>query len=64
MQSALKKLGLVSEYDAIQMMENTIAGEWQGLFELKNNQNGKPQKTNAEIFATAMQSDAAKNYRF
>jgi len=41
LQASLLKLSENSEKDAIQMMLNSIAGEWQGIFELKNNNNGK-----------------------
>lgn len=41
LQASLKLLSGYSESDAIKMMENSIAGEWQGLFELKDKQNGK-----------------------
>lgn len=41
LQACLKQLSQHSERDAIQMIENSIAGGWQGLFELKNNINGK-----------------------
>ncbi|CAB4165286.1 hypothetical protein UFOVP916_8 [uncultured Caudovirales phage] len=43
LQASLKKLSKVSEQDAIEMINNTIAGEWQGIFELEKNkkQNGK-----------------------
>jgi len=42
----LEKLGKFDESTAMQMMENTIAGEWQGIFEIKeknksNSSNGK-----------------------
>lgn len=61
LQMSLKKLSEHSEKDAIAMMENTIAGNWQGIFELKNNQNGqsKPRKANeysAEEYASAVRS--------
>jgi hypothetical protein len=36
LQAALKKLSKFNENIAIIMMENTIEGNWQGLFELKN----------------------------
>jgi len=36
LQAALKKLSKFNESIAIIMMENTIEGNWQGLFELKN----------------------------
>ena len=67
LQSALKKLSLVSESDAIQMMENTITGNWQGLFELKNNSNNgksREQKSNIEIFTEAINSDIGQSIRF
>ena len=38
LQASLEKLSKHSEQDAIQMIKNTIAGEWQGIFELKNNE--------------------------
>lgn len=41
LQASLLKLSEHSEKEAIQMMLNSIAGEWQGIFELKNNNNGK-----------------------
>jgi hypothetical protein len=44
LQASLKKLSNYSEAVAIQMMENTIAGGWQGLFEIKNNNNESGKK--------------------
>ena len=41
LQLSLKKLSKYDEETAIQMMENSIAGGWQGLFEIKNNNDGK-----------------------
>lgn len=41
LQACLKQLSKYSEQDAIQMIENSIAGGWQGLFELKTINNGK-----------------------
>lgn len=35
LQASLNKLSGHSEVDAIRMIENTIAGDWQGLFDLK-----------------------------
>lgn len=40
LQASLELLSKHSEEDAIQMMKNTIAGEWQGLFEIKKQING------------------------
>lgn len=37
LQASLKKLAKYPEHIAIQMMEETIAGDWQGFFELKAN---------------------------
>ena len=48
LQASLKKLSGYTEKEAIQMMENSIAGEWQGLFELKKPPSDK-QKPMAEI---------------
>lgn len=45
LQASLKKLSKYSESDAIQMMEDAIAGGWQGLFEIKRNDNGNSKKT-------------------
>lgn len=38
LQASLNKLAKNTPADAIQMMLNTIAGEWQGLFDLKPNE--------------------------
>jgi hypothetical protein len=40
LQASLEQLSKHTEETAIQMMKNTIAGEWQGLFELKQQNNG------------------------
>lgn len=47
LETSLEKLAAVSEPDAIQMMKNSIAGEWQGLFEL-NDKNGS-KKNNRSV---------------
>ncbi len=39
-QAALKTLSKYSEQEAIKMIEQSIANQWQGIFEIKNN-NGK-----------------------
>lgn len=39
LQASLKKLSLYPEYIAIEMIENSIANDWQGLFEVKNSNN-------------------------
>lgn len=41
LQASLNKLGKYNEKTAIQMIQNTIAGEWQGLFEVKTDNPGK-----------------------
>jgi len=41
LQASLKKLSKFSEDEAIQMMENTIASDWKGLFELKPHEKPK-----------------------
>lgn len=46
LQASLMKLSKHTEEDAIQMIENSIAGGWQGLFELKEKGNGKQDKRN------------------
>jgi len=40
-QAALRKLSEHPEETAIKMIENSIANQWQGLFEIKDNGNGK-----------------------
>jgi len=54
LQASLKKLSQYSEQDAIKMIENTIAGEWQGLFELKTNNNGNKQGYNHDTGLEAL----------
>lgn len=41
LQASLMKLSNYPEQEAIQMIENSIAGGWQGIFELNNKSNGK-----------------------
>jgi len=49
LQQALKFLSTKTESDAIQIMEQSIMGGYQGLFELKNSkQNGKPKNNGHE----------------
>lgn len=45
LQASLEQLSKYPEETAIQMMKNTIAGEWQGLFEITKQQNGKSNGT-------------------
>jgi hypothetical protein len=47
-QAALKKLSEHSESDAIAMIENSIANQWQGIFELDKNKNGKQKGITAQ----------------
>lgn len=51
LQASLKKLSGFTEAEALQMIENTIAGEWQGLFELKGNKKLEGSKTDQMISA-------------
>lgn len=46
LQSSLKKLSKYPVNDAIEMIENTITGGWQGLFELEKYKNGNKENTN------------------
>lgn len=51
LQASLKKLSKFSLEDAIQMIENCIAGEWMGLVELEKNKNknyGTGKQTNSD----------------
>jgi len=41
LQASLDKLSKHTESDAIQMMKDSIAGGWQGLFEIKTQKNGQ-----------------------
>jgi hypothetical protein len=41
LQASLEQLSKKSESIAVQMMKNTIAGEWQGLFDIDSKHNGK-----------------------
>jgi hypothetical protein len=45
LQASLEQLSKYPEQTAIQMMKNTIAGEWQGLFEITTKTNGKSNGT-------------------
>ena len=50
-----RKLGEVSEQDAIQMMQNTIMNGWQGLFPIKTNQYGNRNTETNRIHITEKQ---------
>jgi uncharacterized protein YdaU (DUF1376 family) len=56
LQASLLKLSENNERDAIQMMLNSIAGEWQGIFELKNNTTNGKQAIN-DSFEKAIQDE-------
>lgn len=47
-QAELKALSEFTEPDAIKMIEKSIASGWQGIFELKNNNNGKSRNSTWE----------------
>lgn len=49
---SLEKLSKVDELTAKQMIENTIAGEWQGLFELKEKNSDKKEKNGQQPKST------------
>jgi hypothetical protein len=55
-QAALKTLSKYNEPEAIKMIEQSIANQWQGIFEIKNqnNNHGKQQPT-AESLAAAIE---------
>lgn len=62
LQAALKKLAKHTEADAIEMMENAIAGGWQGIFELdKKNKNEK--RNDLADFGKAVNEAAADIFR-
>lgn len=44
LQAALKKLAVSTDREAIQMMENTIAGGWQGIFDIDNKKQNNEQQ--------------------
>ena len=60
----LMKLSGNNEIKAVAIIHQSMSNGWKGFFELKNITNGQQQQTNAEIFSTAMQSEAAKNFRY
>lgn len=65
LQAALKKLSQFPEADAIQMIENTIAGEWQGIFELKKSNNAKQSVDGNKLFKDALsfgKTDDSNNF--
>lgn len=66
-QAALTELGNKadgSEKKAIAIMHQSMANGWKGFFELKNNNNGKSDKSNREIFESAMESEVGRNFEF
>lgn len=62
LQAALKKLGNYPEDEAIAMMEASIAGEWQGIFEIKESTKSKIQNaTGAKRHAWSDQLDELRS---
>lgn len=63
LQASLNKLSRFPEIEAIEMMKNSIEGNWQGLFELKphekNSLYGKQQQTNPKNSRDQRVSDAS-----
>lgn len=63
-QAALKTLSKYSEQTAIQMIEQSIANGWQGLFEIKSNGHTKNKREStaelAAAFAERVRNDAEK----
>jgi hypothetical protein len=58
-QAALKSLSKYAEQTAIQMIEQSIANSWQGIFELKQNgKNGKQNITDADLAAALARANA------
>lgn len=53
LQASLKKLSRVCEEDAIQMIENCIAGGWMGLVELKESEKNKKSTSKIEMILNA-----------
>ena len=64
LQTSLALLSECTEEEAIEMMKNSIAGEWQGLFKLKKNINGingkATDKNGHTIIAGRVTEEAAK----
>jgi len=52
LQKCLDHLGKNTESDAIEMMNNTIAGDWQGLFDLKKEKYAKGPAINSKQLGT------------
>jgi 2-iminoacetate synthase ThiH len=45
LEMSLKKLAGYTEREAVRMMQNTIANDWQGLFPLKAGEDNAPRET-------------------
>lgn len=65
-QAALKKLSKLSkdENEAIEIIHESMANGWKGLFALKNENKNGQQKSTAEQFRDAYNSEAARNFKF
>lgn len=62
LQASLDKLSKHSEADAIQMMKDSIAGGWQGLFELKKTTNGNSKTSGTGFTREGIQREFEKRF--
>lgn len=62
LEESLKLLGKQREQDAIQMMKNAIVGNYQGLFELDNKNNGKSNTVNSSGTRSTALSQPSKDF--
>lgn len=63
LQTSLHKLSEHPEEDAIKMMQNAIAGQWQGLFDLKPHEKSNANGTKQFTATTAKPSDRKAEQR-
>lgn len=65
-QAALLKISKISKTDseAIEIIQESMANGWAGLFELKINKNGTEQKSPEQQYNDIFNSQAAKNFKF
>lgn len=66
-QAALLKLSELANQNesiAIKIINESMANGWKGFFELKTNKNEQSNKSNREVFETALTSETGRNFKF
>lgn len=64
LEASTKKLAKYSEADGIEMINNSITGEWQGLFELKKSFSAEKKSTHLSFIENTLKNNEALNKKY